>query len=135
VNDEQSKRLSDAADAIISASDAMAEARDALADKRFESDQERDRTQAIQQVAGKVDNAGKRIDDALRKAVIACAALAREGAYQRYLEATALVREGRALGKTAPDQDGSAAKRERAEAAISSLDKALAAAASLVFGS
>jgi len=134
MNDEQSKRLSDAADAVIQANDALEEARDAINDKRFDSEQERDRLSAAQQMASKLDNAGKRIDDAVRKGAIASATLARPGAYARFKDATAAAREGRALGKSANDVDGTANKRARGQESLERLDAALAAAAIIVFG-
>ena len=134
MNDEQSKRLSDAADAVIQASDALDEARDALNDKRFDSELERERVQAAQQMTGKIDAAAKRIEDAVRKGTVASAALARAGAYARYREAMAAVRSGRATGKTAGEQDGSVNKRAGGTEAVALLDTALSAAAVIVFG-
>ncbi len=134
MNDEQSKRLSDAADAVIQASDALDEAREAVNDKRFDSDLERDRLQAAQQMVGKIDGAAKRIDDAVRKGTIAAAALARAGAYARYRAATEASRDGRALGKASGEQDGSANKRAKGQEAIAKLEVALAAAATIIFG-
>jgi hypothetical protein len=134
MNEEQSKRLSDAADSVLSANDAIEEARESLTDARFESEQERDRAQAAQQMASRLENAGKRVEEAVRKGTIAAAALAREGAFIRYRTATAAAREGRSLAKSAPNQDGSAAKRERGQAALAKLNEALEAAAAIVFG-
>lgn len=134
MNDEQSKRLSDAADAVIAASDALDEARDALADRRFESELERERTQAAQQMTSKIDAAAKRIDDAVRKGTIAAAALARTGAYARYREAIDAVKAGRAAGKSAGEQDGTVNKRARGAEAVALLDTALSHAAAIVFG-
>jgi len=134
MNEEQSKRLADAAEAILNATDALDEAREALGDRRFDSEQERERTQAIQQVSNRLDNAGKRVEDSLRKAVVAAATLGREGSYERYRSASAASREGRMLAKTATDQDGTLARRQRAEEALSRLDLALATAAALLFG-
>lgn len=134
MNEEQSKRLADAAEAILNATDALDEAREALGDRRFDSEQERERTQAIQQVSNRLDNAGKRVEDSLRKAVVAAATLGREGSYERYRAASAASREGRMLAKTATDQDGTLARRQRAEEALSRLDLALATAAALLFG-
>jgi len=134
MNEEQSKRLADAAEAILNATDALDEAREALGDRRFDSEQERERTQAIQQVSNRLDNAGKRVEDSLRKSVIAAATLGREGSYERYRSASAASREGRTLAKTATDQDGTLARRQRAEESLSRLDVALATAAALLFG-
>lgn len=134
MNEEQSKRLAEAADALLNATDALDEAREALGDRRFDSEVERDRTQAIQQVSNRLDNAGKRVEDSLRKSVIAAATLGREGSYDRYRIANSASREGRMLAKTAGDQDGTAARRQRAEESLSRLDIALATAASLLFG-
>lgn len=133
MNDEQSKRLADAADALVQAADALEEARAAAADARFDSEVERDRQAASQQLAGKVDGAGKRIEEAVRKGTTAAGASGRSGGYQLFRQASAAVRDGRALGRTIGDQDGSAAKRTRAEEAIKQLDDALEAAAGLVF--
>lgn len=134
MNEEQSKRLSDAANAVITAADALQDARDSLGDKRFGSEQERERLQAAQQTANRIDQAGKRVDEALRKAAVAALALLREGAYEHYLEAAAVAREARAMARSAPDQDGTAAKRERAEQALASLEAVLRTAAGFAFG-
>jgi hypothetical protein len=134
LNDEQSKRLSDAADAVIQASDALDEARDALSDKRYDSELERERLQAAQQMTGKIDAAAKRIEEAVRKGTIAAAALDRGGAYARYREAMAAVRSGRTTGKAAGEQDGSVNKRASGTEAVALLDTALAEAAAIVFG-
>lgn len=135
MNDEQSKRLSDAADAVISASEALDEARDTLSDRRFDSEMERERQQAAQQMAAKIDAAAKKIDEAVRKGTIAAAALGRTGAYARYREAVEAVKAGRATGKTAADQDGTVNKRAKGTEAVTLLDTALNAAAAIVFGS
>jgi TonB family protein len=95
MNEEQSKRLSEAAESILQASEALEEARDAIGDRRFESDQERDRSAAAQQMTSRLDNAGKRIEDAVRKGTVAAAAGLRPGAFARYREAWTAVREGR----------------------------------------
>ena len=134
MNEEQSKRLSDAAESVLSASEALDEAREAMTDARFESEQERDRSQAAQQMASRLENAAKRVEDAVRKGTVAAAALAREGAFGRYRSATAAARKGRALAKSTPNQDGTAAKREQGAAALAKLDEAMAAAAAIVFG-
>lgn len=134
MNDEQSKRLSEAADAVIQASDAIDDARDSLADKRFDSELERERIQAGQQIANKLDAAGKKIEDAVRRGTVAAASLGRPGAYAKFLEAKTAAREGRALGKSATDQDGAANKRARGQESIDRLDAALRAAAAIVFG-
>ncbi|MEX0784179.1 MAG: hypothetical protein WD557_16175 [Dehalococcoidia bacterium] len=133
MNDEQSKRLSDAADALIQAADALNEARESLSDRRFESEQERERTVAAQQMSSRLDAAGKRIEDALRKAVVASAASTRAGAWGAYREATMAVREGRGLARGASDADGSAQKRTRGEESWTRLNEALEATASLIF--
>jgi hypothetical protein len=134
MNDEQSKRLGDAADAVLQAADAIDEARDAVADRRFDGDLERDRISASQQMAAKIENAAKRVEDAIRKGTIASAANGRAGAWARYRDALVAAREGRALGKAALDQDGSANKRARGEEALAKLDAALGSAAVIVFG-
>ncbi len=134
MNDEQSKRLSDAADAVIQASDALDEAREALGDRRFDSELERERLQAAQQMTGKIDAAAKRIEEAVRKGTIASAALDRRGAYARYREAMGAVRSGRSTGKAAGEQDGSVNKRAKGTEAVALLEAALAAAAVIVFG-
>jgi hypothetical protein len=133
MNDEQSKRLSDAADAIIQASDALNEARDSLADRRFDSDQERERMAAAQQMTSRLDAAGKRIEEALRKAAVASAASGRGGAWEAYRQAVLHTRQGRTLAKSALDADGSGPKRTRGEEAWKLLNGALESSASLVF--
>jgi hypothetical protein len=133
MNEEQSKRLSDAAESLLQASDALDEARDAVNDKRFESEAERDRAAAASQMANRLDSAGKRIEDAIHKGTVAAAALARAGGYVRYREAIAAAREGRSLSKSAPEQDGSANKRAAGLEALTKLEAALAGAAAIVF--
>ena len=134
MNDEQSKRLAEAAEAVLRASDALDEVRAALADKRFESDQERMRLQAAQQVVSRLDAAGKRVDDGLRKAAVACAALGRDGAYARFREARGTLQQGQTAASSVMNEDGIAAKRAKAEEALGLLESAVAGAASLVFG-
>lgn len=133
MNDEQSKRLADAADAVMQAADALDDAREGIADRRFDSDQERDRMTAGQQMVSRLDGAGKRIEDALRKAATASAATGRPGSWATYREASASAREGRAMARGAAEADGSAQKRVRGEEAWDRLEAALEAAASLVF--
>jgi hypothetical protein len=134
MNDEQSKRLSDAADALMTASDALEEARDTLADTRFDSQVERERISAAQQMSQKLENAGKRIEEAVRKGTIAAAALARAGSYQRYRDATTAAREGRSLARVANEQDGTANKRAKGQESLEKLEAALTNAAAIVFG-
>ncbi len=131
MNEEQSKRLADASDALVQA--ALDEARELLTDRRFESEQERDRTSAGQNLGSKVDGAAKKIEDAIRKGAVAAGATGRAAGWERYREASAAAREGRALARTIADQDGSASKRSRGEEAIGRLDAALGAAVRLVF--
>lgn len=133
MNDEQSKRLADAADALVQAADALEEARAAAADSRFDSEQERDRQAASQQLVAKVDGAAKRIEEAIRKGTTAAGAAGRSGGYQLYRQGSGSVRKGRTLGRTIADQDGTSAKRTRADEALQQLDEALEAAAGLVF--
>jgi hypothetical protein len=134
MNDEQSKRLSEAADAIIQASDALEEARETMADRRFESEQERDRTQAAQQMTGKLDGAGKKVDDAVRKCTMAAAAAGRPGTFAAYKAADLAIREGRSLARRSGDQDGTAAKKAMAGEAMAKIEGALASAATIAFG-
>ena len=133
MNDEQSKRLSEAADALIQAADALHEARESLTDRRFDSEQERERMVAAQQMSSRLDGAGKRVEDALRKAVVAAAASTRTGAWTAYQHATVAAREGRALARGVSDADGSAQKRARGEESWTRLNDALEATASLIF--
>ncbi|HEX6030220.1 MAG TPA: hypothetical protein VFY90_02235 [Tepidiformaceae bacterium] len=133
MNDEQSKRLSEAADTLVQAWEALDEAREALGDRRFESDQERERMVAAQQMASRLDNAGKRIEDALRKGAIAAAAAGRTGAWPRYQESIVAAREGRQTGKSAQEADGVANKRARGQEAWERLNEAAEGAATLVF--
>lgn len=133
MNEDQSKRLAEAADSVLNAADALEEAREALNDRRFESEQDRERTQAVQHVVNRLDGAARRIDDALRKAIVAAATLDREGLYDRYRSGSAAVREARNLARTAPDQEGAAARRERAGESLARLDAAMTTAAGVVF--
>lgn len=133
MNDEQSKRLSDAAESLVQAYEALDEARDTFADRRFDSEQERERMVAGQQMASRLDAAGKRIEEAVRKATIAAAATGRAGAWLRYQESIMAAREGRQMGKSASEADGSAAKRTRGQEAWERLASALEGASALVF--
>jgi hypothetical protein len=133
MNEEQSKRTADAAEAIVSAAEALDEAREASNDRRFDSEQERDRQAATQQLGSRVESAAKRIDEAVRKGAVAAAVAGRAGGFDRYREAAAAAREGRALGRTISDQDGTPARRARAEEALERLAQALQTASELVF--
>ncbi len=133
MNDEQSKRIAEAAEAVVQATEALDDAREVLQDRRFDSDVERERQAASGLLASRVDGAARRIEDAVRKSAVAAATTARAGAYKRYMEAAAAANKGRSLGKTITDQDGSPAKRARAEEAIEELNRALQTAADLVF--
>lgn len=133
MNDEQSKRLSEAADALLQARDAVEDARQSISDARFDSELERERTSAAQLMASKIETAAKRSDDAIRKGGIAAAACGRPGGFALYRTASLASREGRALGRTAADADGAANKRARGTDAVAKLDEALAAAARIVF--
>lgn len=133
MNDEQSKRMAEAAEAIVHAAEALEDARDAANDRRFDSEQERDRLAASQQLGNRVDGAAKRIEEAARKGAIAAGAALRAGGFKRYRDAAATAKQGRALGRTIADQDGSPAKRARAEEAITKLEEALLIASELVF--
>ncbi len=134
MNEEQSKRLAEAAESLMQATSALDDARDAVNDRRFESETERDRAAAATQMSNRLDSAGKRIDDAIHKGTVAAAALARPGAYQRYKDGVAAVQEGRALGRAALEQDGAANKRASGQQALARLEQALATAAVIVFG-
>lgn len=134
MNEEQTKRLADAAEAVLSASDSLDDARETLADRRYESEQERERLQAIQQSVNKIDQCAKRAEEALRKGVVAAATRGGPSAYPRYREGISAAREARTLAKSAPDQDGTLARRQRAEEAIGKLQAAVTIAASFVFG-
>lgn len=133
MNEEQSKRLAEAADSLLQATDSLEDARDVVNDKRFDSDSDRDRSAAAIQMANKLDSAGKRIEEALRKATVAAAALARNGAYARYVEGVHAAREGRALARRSSDQDGSDNKRAAGQEALGKLEAALQIAAHLTF--
>jgi hypothetical protein len=134
MNDEQSKRLADAADALMTAADALDEARDATMDPRFDRDLERERLAAAQQMGQRIDNAGKRIEEAVRKGTAASAAAGRGGAWIRHRTATASAREGRMLARQAMEADGITNKRAGADDAVMKLEEALAMAAIIVFG-
>jgi hypothetical protein len=134
MNEEQTKRLAEAAESLLQAASAVEDARDAVNDRRFDSEADRDRSAAATQMANRIDSAAKRLDDAIHKGTVASAALARPGAYQRYREAAAAAREGRVIGRASQDQDGSSNKRESGQRAVERLDAALATAAVIVFG-
>lgn len=133
MNEEQSKRIAEAAEAVVQAADALAEAREDANDKRFESEVERERTAAAQALAREVDAAGKRMEDAVRKATVAAAVAHRSNTYLRFKEAAQAARDGRRLARTITDQDGSAARRARGDEALARLEEALEIAASFVF--
>ncbi len=133
MNEEQSKRLADAADAVIQSAEAAAEAAEALEDPRFASEQERDRTQAAQQVASKLENAGKKVHDALRKGAVAAAASGRAGVYEAYQAGAAAASTSRDEAKAIGNEDGSANKQAKAQQSRESLETALNAAVKLVF--
>ncbi|HET7738817.1 MAG TPA: hypothetical protein VFK32_09610 [Tepidiformaceae bacterium] len=134
MNEEQSKRLADAAEAVISAADALEDARAALDDAKFNSEQERERMQAAQQAASRLDSAGKKLEDALRKGAVASVSAGRLGMFARYQGAAAAAREARATAKASTEQDGTQAKRSKGQEALAQLDMALVTAAALVFG-
>lgn len=134
MNEDQSKRLGDAADAVIGAAEAVEDARTALDDKRFDSEQERERLQASQQAASRLEAAGKKIEEALRKGTVASAASGRTGAYPRYVGGADSVRQGRATARLSLEQDGTASKRTMAREALVQLEAGLATAAAIVFG-
>ncbi len=133
MNEEQSKRLAEAADAVLQSAEAVEEASAALSDPRFESDQERDRTQAAQQAASKLENAAKRTQDALRKAAVAAASSAQVGVYEIYQGGATAAAASRDAAKGISNEDGSANKQARAQQSMESLRTALAAAVGLVF--
>ena len=133
MNDEQSKRVADAADAVLQANEALSEARDSTKDPRLESTQDRDRTQAAQQMASRLDNAAKRIEDALRRGALAAATLGTPGAFARYSEAVAAARSGRETARSIQDADGTPAKVGAAEVALGQLATAVEGAIALVF--
>ena len=89
---------------------------------------------AVQQVSAKIENAGKKVEDAIRRGTVASAANGRAGAWGRYREALAAARYGRFLGRTTLDQDGVTNKRTRSQEAIGYLDSAVGSAAIIVFG-
>ena len=134
MNDEQSKRLSEATEGLILANDALRDAREALADPRFERDLDRDRLAAAQQMGSKVDAASKRVEDAIRRSTVAAASNGRPTAWARYQAAVAKAREGRAKAKSVPDSDGVPARRVAATEGVELLDAALALAAALALG-
>ena len=133
MNEEQSKRLADAADAVLQSAEAVAEAVAALDDPRFNGEQERDRSQAAQQAASRLDNAAKKVQDALRKGAIAAASTAHVGTYQSYQRGAAAALISREDAKSIANEDGSANKQAKAQQSLESLETALAAAVGLVF--
>lgn len=133
MNDEQSKRLAEAADAVLLANEALSEASESMHDPRLESGQDRERSRAAQQLASRLDNAAKRIEDSLRRGALAAATLGTPGAFARYREAVAAARGAREAARIIPDADGTAQKREAADAAMQQLTTALEGAIALVF--
>jgi hypothetical protein len=134
MNDEQSKRLAEAADTIIQANESLEEAREAVHDRRFESENERERMTAGTQMMTRLDSAGKRVEDAIRKATMAAAACGRAQTYQRFRAASSDAKGGRALARSVPGVDGAINKRSRGEEALARLETALASAATIAFG-
>jgi len=133
MNEGQSKRVADAADAVLQSAEAVAEATAALADPKFSSEQERDRSQAAQQAASKLDNAGKRIQEALKKGAIAAASNGQPGTYGAYQAGAAAAGASRDDAKAIANEDGSANKQAKATQSMEGLEVALAAAVGLVF--
>ena len=133
MNDEQSRRLGEAADLLVLAADALDDARETLNDARFGRELERDRTAAAQQLASRTDAAGKRIEEALRKACSASAANGRTATWAAYRTALAAAHAGRLLARAVPDADGTEKRQAAAREAMASLEGALQVAADLVF--
>ncbi len=133
MNDEQSRRLAEAADAIIAASDALEEARVSTDDGTFAKEFERERLAAAQRMAARVEVAARKTEEAVRRATIAGAATAAPGGWPQHIEAVTAVRRAKAAVKSVPDADGSVARRDLGLQAIESLNQALALAAVLVF--
>jgi hypothetical protein len=133
VNEEQSKRLAEAAEAIMLAREALDEATDALDDRRFESENERERSMAAGQLGNRADAAAKRLDDAIRRATSAAAATGSPGAFERYTTARAAVREGRALAKPSSEQDSPGERRSRIREAVGAFERAFTTTARGVF--
>jgi hypothetical protein len=134
MNDEQSKRVAEAAEALIQANDSLEEARDALRADRFERDSERERANAAQQLTSRIDAAGRRVEEALRRAAISSAALGRSGAWAPYRSAVGGVREARASVRGPADPSEVDARRAAGELAVARLDEGLSVAAGMVFG-
>jgi hypothetical protein len=132
MNDEQSRRLSLAADAVLKASRALEEAREAVAGTRSETTQDRERQQAAGRAAARLEAAARRIEDALHRGAVAAATLGRTGAYPRYQGALQSLREGRETARSLR-QPGVAAL-ERSEDALARIEAALNTAAALTFG-
>ena len=135
MNDEQTKRVAEAAEALIQANDSLEEARDALRPERLEKDSDRERANALQQLTSRVDAAGRRVEEALRRATIASAALGKAGTWEPYRTAVASVREARATVRIpATDASDASARRAVLESAITRLSEGLSSAAGMVFG-
>ncbi len=134
MNEEESRRVSLAAEAVLRATDSLEEARTALRDERWDSGQERDRQQAAGTAAGRLEKAAGKIEEALRRGAVAAAVSGRNGAYPRYRGAATALREGRAAARSSREQDGTQARRARAEEALEQLEAALTTAAALALG-
>ncbi|MFN0095725.1 MAG: hypothetical protein ACKVVT_13230 [Dehalococcoidia bacterium] len=132
MNDEQTKRLADAADAFWQARELLAEAVEATCAAGFDG-AERERVSAGQVMLNRLEAAIKRNDDALKKAAIAAAACGRPGAWDRIKAGIEQLRSARKAAGEARDADGSLNKREKAKQAISALEEALDAMQQLVF--
>jgi hypothetical protein len=133
MNEEQARRRAEATEAIILAADVLDDAREAVNDSRSSRELERDRMSAAQQMASRIETAGKRIEDALRKACVAAAVNGRADAWSTFRVAQASVREARAKAKAAPDADGAGAKQNSGREAVERLAAAIETAAALVF--
>jgi hypothetical protein len=133
MNEEQTKRLAEAAEAFWQASELLMEAAEATCDARFEKDAERERIAAGQLMLSKLDNASKRIEDALKKSVVAAAACGRPGAWDLAREGLDELRAARRITGEARDTDGSGNKRDKARVAVASLTNAMQAMQQLVF--
>ena len=133
MNDEQSRRLAEAADAIIGAGEAIEEARASTDDSAFGKELERERAAAAQRMASRIEAAARKTEDALRKATVAAATVETPNAWSAYRDAVTAIRAARTAARSAPDADGSANRRDMGGQAVERLTHALTAAAAMTF--
>lgn len=133
MNEEQARRLAQAAEAFVEALAALAEARAASFANDLEASLERVRQQAARRAATALEQAARRLEEAATRTAVALAALRLAGAFAAVRRTLETAREVRARSRTIPDADGGAARRSAAQAALEELERASEELARLLF--